>query len=311
MTHLFVAATGGHLSQLVQLAPRIADGADSLFVTFDSPQSRSLLADRRHLFIPSVEERDVRGALRSALIANRLFRKEPIKAVVSTGSAVALSFLPLAAARGIPAHYIESAARVGEPSLTGRLLQRVPGIRLYRQYPDSARGRWRYAGSVFEGFEATEAPVRPVRRIVVTLGSGEHGFRRLVERLLAIFPSEMDVLWQTGSTEIGDLPIKGETMVPAAVLNRAIAEADAVIGHAGCGYALTALNSGKLPILVPRDPRHGELVDNHQIELARFLGEQKLAIARAPEALTFADIVAAAGRQVRRRVDPPLLALAE
>ena len=92
---------------------------------------------------------------------------------VSTGSGVALSFLPLAAAHGIPAHYIESAARVMEPSLTGRLLQRVPGIRLYRQYPDAARGKWRYAGSVFEGFEAAMTPTRPVRRIVVTLGSGQ------------------------------------------------------------------------------------------------------------------------------------------
>ena len=99
MTHLLVAATGGHLSQLVQLSPRIADEADTLFVTFDSPQSRSLLAGRRHFFIPSVEERDVRGVLRAALIANRLYRHHPIKAVVSTGSGVVLSFLPLAAAR--------------------------------------------------------------------------------------------------------------------------------------------------------------------------------------------------------------------
>jgi UDP-N-acetylglucosamine transferase subunit ALG13 len=311
MTHLLVAATGGHLSQLVQLAPRIANHVDTLFVTFDSPQSRSLLADKRHIFIPSVEERDVRGVLRGALIASRLFRRERIEMAVSTGSGVALSFLPLAAAHGIPAHYIESAARVMEPSLTGRLLQRVPGIRLYRQYPDAARGKWRYAGSVFEGFEAAMTPTRPVRRIVVTLGSGEHGFRRLVLRLLAIFPAEVEVLWQTGSTAVGDLPIRAEAMVPATVLDRAIAEADAVIGHAGCGYALAALNSGKLPIVVPRDPRHGELVDNHQIELARFLGEQNLAIAREPDSLTFDDVVAAAGRQVRRRADPPLFALSE
>ena len=86
MTHLLVAATGGHLSQLVQLSPRIADEADTLFVTFDSPQSRSLLAGRRHFFIPSVEERDMRGVLRAALIANRLYRHHPIKAVVSTGA---------------------------------------------------------------------------------------------------------------------------------------------------------------------------------------------------------------------------------
>ena len=46
MTALLVATNGGHLAQLVELAPRL-DGieADRLWITFDSPQSRSLLAD--------------------------------------------------------------------------------------------------------------------------------------------------------------------------------------------------------------------------------------------------------------------------
>jgi hypothetical protein len=53
---------------------------------------------------------------------------------VSTGSAIALSFLPVARLRGVPCHCIESAARSASPSQTGRLLRRVPGVRLYTQY---------------------------------------------------------------------------------------------------------------------------------------------------------------------------------
>ena len=58
MTALMVATNGGHLAQLVELGERL-DGieADRLWVTFDSPQSRSLLAGRRHLFIPEIDDR--------------------------------------------------------------------------------------------------------------------------------------------------------------------------------------------------------------------------------------------------------------
>src|SRR5205823_6246401 len=83
----------------------------------------------------------------------------------------------------------------------------------------------------------------PVRRIVVTLGSGLHSFRRLVERLVAIIPYGVEVLWQTGSTPVGDLAIKAQPIVPADVLDRAIRHADAVIAHAGCGSALHELIS--------------------------------------------------------------------
>lgn len=311
MTALLVATNGGHLAQLVELAPRLAGiEADRLWVTFDSSQSRSLLADRRHLFIREIDERDVPGVLRGAACANRLMRDIEISAVVSTGSAIALSFLPLAAMRGIPAHYIESSARIAEPSMTGRLLQLVPGVRLYRQYPHVARGRWAFAGSVFDGFEAAGASPIEVRKVVVTLGSGVHGFRRLVDRLLGILPPGLEVLWQTGSTVVDGLGIAARRTVPAAELERAMREADVVVAHAGCGSALTALGTGKLPVLVAREGRHGELVDEHQMELAGWLGERGLAVHRTPHTLAFTDLKAAAGRRVTRRADTPAIILA-
>jgi UDP-N-acetylglucosamine transferase subunit ALG13 len=311
MTALLVATNGGHLAQLVELAQRM-DGIepDRLWVTFDSPQSRSLLAGHRHLFIPEIDERDIKGVLRGMRSAHRLMRDLRVSAVVSTGSAIALSFLPLAALRGIPAHYIESSARVAEPSLTGRLLQLVPRVRLYRQYPHAARGRWGYAGSVFEGFQALPADSREVRRVVVTVGSGVHGFRRLIDRLLAILPPGLDVLWQTGSTAVDGLGIPARPTVPATELERAIRDADVVVAHAGCGSALTAMNAGKFPVLIAREGRHGELVDEHQMQLAGWLGGKGLALHRTPETLSFADLLAAAAHRIARRADPPGITLA-
>jgi UDP-N-acetylglucosamine transferase subunit ALG13 len=311
MTSLFVAANGGHLAQLVELEKRMAgNDHDRLWVTFDSPQSRSLLAGRRTRFIRSIEERDIFGVCRGFFDAHDMFGKDKIDAVISTGSAIAVPFLMYAAARGIPSHYIESAARVSSPSLTGRILEWVPRVRLYRQYPHASHGRWAYGGSVFDGFKAAQGAKRDVRRIVVTLGSGTHVFRRLVDRLVKILPPSSEVVWQTGCTPVADLNIKAQPTLPSAVLDKAIADADVVIGHAGCGTALSALNAGKFAILVPREPQYGELVDTHQVEIARWLGERNLAFHRDPNSINTQDIFMAAERRVCREDIPPLFRLA-
>lgn len=306
MTTVFVAANGGHLSQLVELEKRmITLGPDRLWVTFDSPQSRSLLQGKRVEFIAPIEERDVAGTLRGAFAAHQIIDAKKVTAVVSTGSGIALSFLPYASLRGIPAHYIESAARVDSPSLTGRLLQWTPGVRLYCQYPHAAKGRWHFGGSVFDGFEAADEQRSEIRRIVVTLGSGVHAFRRLVVRMVAILPKRAVVLWQTGSTPVHDLPIEAKSIVPAAELDQAIREADVVISHAGCGSALSAMKANRFPVLVPRDRKHRELVDSHQIEIAQWLSARDLALHRSPDSLTLDDILLAAKRRIVRRTQLP------
>ena len=312
MTTLLVATTGGHLAQLVELSRRLPGvGADRLWVTFDTAQSRSLLAGETVRFIPFIHERDVLGVARGTAICRRLLDELAVEAVISTGSAIALAFLPYAALRGIPAHYIESSARVGAPSLTGRLLGRVPGIRLYRQYPHAATGRWAYGGSVFDTFYGLPGEVETVgvRRLVVTLGSVEQSFRRLLDHLVPLIPEDAEVLWQTGHTPTAGLPIEPRPFLPAVELAGAMAAADVVVAHAGCGSALTALDAGRLPILVPRDAGRGELVDGHQIELARWLQGQGLALHRTPESLTDRDLRHAAACRVARSTIPPPFAL--
>ena len=306
MTTLMVATTGGHLAQLFALAKRMDElDQDRLWVTFESRQGETLLAGEEHVNIPYIAERDVLGVSRGLAYARRLIRSRKVTAVVSTGSAIALSFLPYAALSRIDAFFIESAARVSRPSLTGRVLQHLPGIRLYRQYPQAAEGPWGYGGSVFDGFEAVEAPpAREIRRVVVTVGM-ERPFRRLLLRALAVLPRHVEVLWQTGATVVDDLPLDARPFVATAELDAAMRAADVVIAHAGCGSAIAALQAGKLPILVARDPDHGEVVDAHQREIAGWLDAQGLAIGRTPETLTAADIEAAAARAVRQRLDPP------
>jgi len=303
MTTLLVCSVGGHLSQLHGLVPRLGEVcSERRWVTFDTPQSRSLLAGERVTYLDYAGPRDVRTLARHALVARRLFAGgHPYSTVISTGSGIALSFLPLARARGASCHYIESFTRSSGPSMTGRLLSRVPGVALYSQYPGWARSPWRYGGSVFDVFEAgaMRSDDATMTRVVVTLGTMEdYSFRRLIDRVLALIPADVQVLWQVGCTDVADLPIDARRQVPAAELQRAVDEADVVIAHAGCGSALSALQAGKLPVLVPRSAAHGENIDDHQELLAQELSRRGLALVRGAEDLRLEDLQHAARASV-------------
>ncbi|BCJ55169.1 glycosyl transferase [Actinoplanes sp. NBRC 14428] len=300
MTALLVASTGGHLAELHDLAPRLGLGARR-WVTFDSVQSRSLLAGEDVVYVPPVSSRDVAGVVRDMAVAQRMFRAERYEHVISTGAAVAMAFFVPAAAAGIRCTYIESATRTDGPSLTGRLAARLRRVGLYTQCPSWAGGAWHYGGSIFDAFEAealTEPP--PVRKVVVTLGTHERfTFPRLLTRLVGLLPPEWDILWQVGSTVIDKMPAGARREVPAAEMRQAMAEADVVISHAGVGSALAAMQAGKRAIYVPRRKAYGEHVDDHQVAMARELEGRKLVVAREVGGLTLADLETAAGWSIR------------
>ncbi|HKR49839.1 MAG TPA: glycosyltransferase [Pseudonocardiaceae bacterium] len=318
MTTLFVATTGGHLTQLDSLATRISPNGDSVWVTHANEQSRSMLADRDVEFVPYVGVRSVPDVLRCIPDARRLMARRKLTRVVSTGSGIALGYLPYLAARGVECHYIESATRVSAPSLTGRVLRWVPRVRTYTQYPSWADRCWEYAGSVFDGYEPVALPLVPegVVRVVVTVGAAtQYPFRRLFEHLVPLLAPDgglaratglpVQVLWQTGDTPVGDLPIQATPVLPAAELAAALGTVDIVISHAGTGSALAALDAGRYPILATRDSARGEQVDDHQRELATELARRGLAVHRDADSITIDDMLTTLATSIRRTASPP------
>jgi UDP-N-acetylglucosamine--N-acetylmuramyl-(pentapeptide) pyrophosphoryl-undecaprenol N-acetylglucosamine transferase len=123
--------------------------------------------------------------------------------------------------------------------------------------------------------------------------------------MVAILPVDVEVLWQTGSTDVRGLPIDGRDSVPGGELEEAISEADAVVCHAGIGSALSALEAGRCPVLVPRLKAHGENVDDHQVQIAEELSRRGIAIARRPEELSYEDLLSAMGVEIVTPPDPP------
>lgn len=292
MTTLLVANHGGHVSELWALSDRL-DTDDQVWITNDHPQTRHVLADEDVLFVPFIDARDLAGVLKALPHAFRYLRANRPDRVVSTGAAIAAAWLPLAALLRIPAHYIESTARVDAPSVTGKLLARVPGVTTWWQYDGPPAG-WRKIAGLFEHFSASllDSPA-PIERIFVTVGTTEYGFERLVNRLVEIIPPHVDVVWQTGDTEVSALGIDGQRVMPAAELLAEIRKADVVVTHAGAGSLANCLDLGKVPVYVPRRGALGEHVDDHQVQLADWANEAGLAITVDAASLTWEDLTRA------------------
>lgn len=314
---LLVASTGGHLEELVRLRSRLEPQPQQVeWATFDDAQSRSLLGGEDVHHVDYIAPRAYGAAARAIGSAARILRGGRFDRVVSTGSGIAIPFLAVARSRGVQAHYIESAARTQAPSMTGKVVSRLPGVRLYTQYRSWADGRWTYAGSLFDGFGAAAAPVvTPLaRRVVVTLGTMRtYPFRSAVERLVQVLPAvlapDAEVLWQVGVTPSSDLGIDGHDLVDATTMRAAVQQADLVIAHAGIGSALTALDAGLCPVLLPRSATRGEHVDEHQGLIARELASRGLAVTCDAPSVTAAHLRAALAARVVAQEQPMPFAL--
>ncbi|WP_210438713.1 glycosyltransferase [Nocardioides xinjiangensis] len=309
MTVLLVANDGGHIMQLHTLRPRL-DVEDVVWVTPRTPQTESLLAGEVVHWTEPCPPRDPAAVMHNAARCRVLFEQYAVTLVVSTGAALALAVLPQARMRNIETVYIESATRYDAPSLSGRMLAMMPGVRTFSQSTALHTRRWTYLASPWELYESVQQAPRPVSRMVVSLGTQEgYGFRRLVERLVPLVPAGTEVLWQTGATDVSGLGIDARPSVPSAEMAAAIAEADVVVAHAGTGIALMALENGTFPVLVPRRARHGEHVDDHQLTIALELSLRDLCVSRDADSLKLSDLEHAAARRVVKSATASVLDL--
>lgn len=312
-TTLLVVSTGGHLREMLELRDRFEPAlGEHRWVTFDTPQSRSALSGEAVDFVRFVGGRDPLNVMLNTVPAARIITRHGITRVLSTGSAVTISFFLVARARDIECHFIESAARAEGPSTSGKIISRIPGMHLHTQYPGWADARWTYHGSVFDAYSRVPAPSPPdrIRKVVVSLGTYRgFPFPRVVRRLLEILPADAEVLWQTGDTDVSSYGIDGVDTLPERDLMAAMQDADVVVAHAGVGTVLATFALGKYPVVVPRRYAHGEHVDDHQIQIGEELAERGLVVQADADALTLEHLHEATRASVARRQIVPTMHL--
>ncbi|NYD68507.1 glycosyltransferase [Agromyces atrinae] len=297
---LLAASTGGHLAQLARLAPYLGASDDSLWVTFRTPQSESLLAGKRVHYVPYIASRDFRRAIGAARQMRRLLDSESFEAAVSTGAALAVSVLPVAKSRGIETTYIESVSRVNGPSLSGRIIAATRSAELFTQHHGWADHRWQPHRSVLESFTSIEQSPVENPSLFVTLGTiKKYRFDSVVDQVLASGLADDRTVWQLGETYgRTDLPGRVFQQVSGADFEKYSLEADAVISHAGVGSLLALLELGIFPVLVTRRRVRNEHVDDHQLQIADLVNSLDIARAVDGPDLDAETIISASARSI-------------
>jgi UDP-N-acetylglucosamine transferase subunit ALG13 len=111
--------------------------------------------------------------------------------------------------------------------------------------------------------------------VVALAGTDHHPFDRLVTWVDAAAARHPEVrfLVQHGSSSAAPVIAEGQPFFSHDQLVALLAEASAVVCHGGPGTIMDARAAGHVPLCVPRDPRLGEHVDEHQQRFAAMVGQ--------------------------------------
>lgn len=112
--------------------------------------------------------------------------------------------------------------------------------------------------------------------IVVITGMEIHPFDRLIRAVDQLVESgrlQLSVFIQRGHTPYQPKAVPYEDFLTFGDLRERIEASRLVITHAGAGSTLTCLQCRKRPIVVPRQARYGEHVDDHQLPFAKRLAD--------------------------------------
>lgn len=303
---LLIASAGGHVDELMFHARRIGiDDRDAVWVTSPTAQTESLLKGQNVIWVPRIGSAEIAKAVRRLPAAFKLYRRVKPDLIVSTGALFTTPYLLAASLMGCEIRFIDSVTRVAGPSKTGRFVQRFTRAKLFAQGDGWGDPSWELVPSVFDAFESVESPDhgQPVfDTATVSLGTEIWPFPRAIDRIRALLP-EARITWQVGHTEYREGEQLLRQWVPADELRTFIRESDLVVMHAGVGSVLVALDEGRVPVILPRREHQGEMVDDHQTEVASMLAARGLVISVDPDELEYAHLVRAAGLRARRRGD--------
>ena len=108
--------------------------------------------------------------------------------------------------------------------------------------------------------------------IFVTVGTHEQQFNRLVEYMDNLNLSE-EVIIQRGYSDYVPSRCRSEKLLPYSEMEKLVEQARIVVTHGGPSSIMMPLQMGKIPIVVPRQNRYGEHVNDHQVEFVQKISE--------------------------------------
>lgn len=113
--------------------------------------------------------------------------------------------------------------------------------------------------------------------IFVTVGTHEQQFDRLLKAVDELKRDEViaeEVIMQTGFSSYKPKYCQWSKLIPYQQMVKNVENARIVITHGGPASFIMPLQIGKTPIVVPRQHRYDEHVNNHQLEFARNVAQR-------------------------------------
>lgn len=123
--------------------------------------------------------------------------------------------------------------------------------------------------------------VRPL--VAVFVGTDHHRFDRLLGWVATLDDPRIDFFVQHGATPLPG-GLSGVPMLDPAEMDSLFRRASAVVTHGGPGSIMDARDHGHVPVVVARDPRFGEHVDDHQLRFVEHVGRSGLVLAAGDQA---------------------------
>ena len=113
--------------------------------------------------------------------------------------------------------------------------------------------------------------------IFVTVGTHEQQFNRLIKEIDDLCKNKIineEVFIQTGYSDYEPKYCKWSKLIPYNEMISKIKEARIVITHGGPASFIMPIQKGKIPIVVPRQEKYNEHVNNHQFEFVKAIEER-------------------------------------
>lgn len=113
--------------------------------------------------------------------------------------------------------------------------------------------------------------------IFVTVGTHEQPFNRLVKKvddLVAQGNIKEKVVIQTGFSTYNACHCEEHKMMSFDEMQKTLRDARIVITHGGPSSFIEALQFGKVPIVVPRQEKYHEHVNNHQVDFTELIAKR-------------------------------------
>jgi UDP-N-acetylglucosamine transferase subunit ALG13 len=118
--------------------------------------------------------------------------------------------------------------------------------------------------------------------IFVTVGTHEQGFNRLIQAIDGLknsnFP-ETDIFIQTGYSTYKPRYCQYKDFIRFDEILKRIEDAEMIITHGGTGSIMLVLYRQKIPVVVPRQKKYDEHIDNHQLIFCKMLESKRKIIA--------------------------------